>query len=66
MTDAQTTPTAAEWAATVLATIPRLTDEQWEQVNATLGVTIAPRLDQPAHPPRPRQSASGSDSRAVA
>jgi hypothetical protein len=41
LTDATPNPTPAEWAAAMLATLPRLTDEQWNRVNATLGITTA-------------------------
>lgn len=47
---------AAEWAAAVLASLPRLTDQQWQRANATLGITTAPAVDQPTHPPRPRSA----------
>jgi hypothetical protein len=42
LTDAAPRPTAAEWAAAVLARLPRLTDEQWNSANATLGITTTP------------------------
>lgn len=48
LTDATPRPTAAEWAAAVLATLPRLTDEQWTRANATLGVATTRQQPQPA------------------
>lgn len=54
MTDAAPGPTAAEWAAAMLATLPRLTDEQWTRANATLGIALSPHVADPTHPSEPR------------
>lgn len=53
LTDAASGPTAAEWAAAILATLPRLTDEQWTRANATLGVALSPHAEDPAHASKP-------------
>jgi hypothetical protein len=61
LTDAKARPTAAEWAAAVLARLPRLTDEQWNCVNATLGISTTDRPSRTTdqdHPDRPTGAAA--------